>query len=181
MDDDESFGPVRQLHTLSLIADGKPSAEMRRQLLKEFCQQVRAGPSAFTQLTWETLDWVTEALEKHLTGEEADIAKSLGLKVRGRRRDSAIQRRDQMIAARIVELMAERGNSQLTDSAKSEGVFGDVAEEFEVSDSVVRAVWYEPGMKLMGKWVAWERRYPTPTLKHPQTRDCSSPEPDSSN
>jgi len=181
VDDDESFGPVRQLHALSLIEDGKPSADTRRQLLHVFCQQVRAGPTAFTQLTWETLGWVTAAMEKYLSSEEKDIAKSLGLTVKGRRPDSAIQQRDELIAARVVELLAERGFSQLTDSANCGGVFGDVAEEFNVSDSVVRAVWYAPGMQILGHWVLWKRQNLTSTSKPPQTRDRSFPDPDSSN
>jgi len=141
-DDEISMDEVR--HLVSLIQKGDPDVEGSKKLLRLFCDRAKKLTFPSSPFPPPLLDLIVEAFERYLSGKERDLAKSLGLKRRGRPRKGGTQRRNLAIADKVFRLK-ERGNTLLAnrENANWDGTFETVAQKYGVSELQVRNIYYD--------------------------------------
>lgn len=150
-DDDDNVDLVDVAQLRSLIAGGKTDVELSRKALAAFCRIARRQRFPTSNFPIEMLAWIADAFEKHLSGDEPNLAKSLGLAARGKPADLRIRRRDALIARDVLARMTRSPNDRLADNKGGAGIFTKVAERFGVSDSIVKAIWYDDDMQRIGR------------------------------
>ena len=123
------------------IRKGNPDKAAARVMLRRFCDRAKELHFPESPFSDEYLALLISAFERYLSGEELDIAKSLGIKRgRGRPRDPNIQERDAIITMEVMHLESE--GRTVTDNREGEGAFAEVAARHNLSENQVRDIYY---------------------------------------
>jgi hypothetical protein len=155
LDNDDLPGPGTVAYLVDKIREGDPDVEGSRQLLRLFCVRAKKLKFPASPFPEPLLKLLVSAFEKYLSGEETDIAKSLGLKRRGKPPDPAIPERNAYIAKDVL-LLHEQG-IPLMSNRQQAGAFERVATECDLSEGEVRDIYYahkNAGLALiiMDRW-----------------------------
>ena len=153
---ENELGPWNIERAVRNIRKGDPDPAAARGMLRLFCTRAKELHFPEWPFPEEYLALLVSAFERYLSGEELDIAKSLGLKRRGRPGSPEIQQRNVYIAAEVLRL--EIQGRPVTDNADGEGAIADVAERHGLSASQVRDIYYEYLNDGMAQLVLERRR-----------------------
>ncbi len=138
MNDDELLSIGNITYYISKAKEGEPDPEGSRDLLRLFC--ARAKLRSLDSPSDGLLRFISSAFEKYLSGEEKDLAKSLGLKKVGKPVNREIERRNVFIAFDV--LCLHRSGKPLLGNRDERGAFSTIAEQRDLSDNQVRDIYY---------------------------------------
>lgn len=143
---EEELGSLNIELAVRNIRENKPDLAAARALLRLFCDRAKELHFPESPFHDEYLALLISAIEQYLSGEELDIAKSLGLKKGGRPPDPKIQERNVIITMEIMHLVSE--GLPVTDNKEGEGAFAEVAERYNLSESKVRDIYYDENIMV---------------------------------
>ena len=143
---EEELGSLNIELAVRNIRKGNPDKAAARVMLRRFCDRAKELHFPESPFSDEYLALLISAFERYLSGEELDIAKSLGLKKGGHPPDPKIQERNVNITIEVMHLESE--GLPVTDNREGEGAFAEVAEHYNLSESQVKDIYYDEEIKI---------------------------------
>jgi hypothetical protein len=140
MDSDDELVGYDIEHHVRKILEGNGNPDAARNLIQGFCRQAKLLRFPSSPFHESLLELLVYAFEGYLSGDRPDIARSLGLKARGRPVDPIVRERNILMVVDVLTL--EMSGENLTENSKRPGAFQVVAERYGIGPSEVRDQYY---------------------------------------